>query len=70
MSEFTKKNYAEMLTLLEAAHQSMDQTKAILESMLDVLLNVVQVTYETSSSSVTITEPEYEQLQLFDPSGY
>lgn len=69
MPELTKKNYSEMLNLLEAAHESMDQTRAILESMLDVLLKVVHP-YETSSSSVTIVEPEYEQLQLFDPSDY
>ena len=54
-----------MLSLLEAAHESMDQTKAVLEQILNVMLSAVDL-YEPATSSTT----EYVQLQLFDPSGY
>jgi hypothetical protein len=62
---FTYEHYMSMLSLLEAAHESMDQTKAVLEQILNVMLSAVDL-HEPATSSTT----EYVQLQLFDPSGY
>jgi len=43
-----------------------------MDAMLNVLLDAVDTTFEieTSTTSVTVDVPEYEQLQLFDPSNY
>jgi hypothetical protein len=69
---FTDHHYSALLNLLEAAHESLNQTRNIMDAMLNVLLNAVDTGFEieTSTTSVTVDEPEYEQLQLFDPSNY
>jgi hypothetical protein len=69
---FTDHHYSALLDLLEAAHESISQTRNIMDAMLNVLLDAVDTNLEieTSTTSVTVDVPEYEQLQLFDPSNY